>query len=201
MALTEILDALREEGEAEVARITAERDERVAAALRAARAQAASEETAAASSLDADLAAESAIILNRAELQVERRLQATREVVLQDALGRARDRLARHRDGPAYRATLDALFGECVAFLGKVESVMVDPRDSEAVEAMLARRGLAARVSVSLETWGGVVAGDGSGAWVRNTLEDRLGRAEPELRRQIGDLVPGLRGAGLRSRT
>jgi hypothetical protein len=27
---------------------------------------------------------------------------------------------------------------------------------------------------------------------VRNTLEDRLRRAEPDLRRQIGQLVPGL---------
>jgi vacuolar-type H+-ATPase subunit E/Vma4 len=194
VALADILSAVQREGDEEIARITAERDESVAAIGREARRLRAEAEAAAAISRDAALVTEAEVIRHRAELHVERRLQETREAVFQEILGRARDRLSRYRSDPDYPATLTALLRECLVFLGEIETVAVDPRDVDLVSRALDAAGVAAKVESSLETWGGMVAGDGKGAFVRNTLEERLGRAAMELRRQIGDLVPGLRG-------
>ncbi len=199
MGLADILDAVRREGDEEVARVVAARDEAVAAVWRAARDEAQAVEAAAAASRDAALATEAGVVRHRAELHVERRLQEAREAVFQDILGRARDRLSRHRLDPGYTATLDALLTECTAFLGDLAVVMADPRDVELVRAALARIGSDATVESSLECWGGIVAGDGNGVFVRNTLEDRLQRAEAELRRRLGGQVPGLRCAGVGS--
>ncbi len=195
MALADILAALRDDGDAEVARIAAARDEAVAAIMRAAREEAQEAEAAATASRDAALAADAGVIRHRAALHVERRLQEARETLFQEVIGRARDRMSRLRHEPGYAAALDALLGECLDFLGEAQVVMVDDRDAALVKAALARRGSAASVEPSVDCWGGLVAGDGRGGWVRNTLEDRLGSAEAELRRTIAGMVPGLRGA------
>ncbi len=196
MALSDLLAALQEEGDEEVARIAADRDEQVAAILRAAREEAERVDAAAATSLDAALAAEADVIRHRAVLHVERQLQEAREAIFQDVLGRTRDRLARLRGKARYAAVLDALLGECLDFLGRAQTVFVDARDAELVRAALASRGVEAATEPSLECWGGLVAGDGCGGFVRNTLESRLSRAEPELRREVGERVPGMRPGG-----
>ncbi len=197
MGLADILDAVRREGDEEVARVVAARNEAVAAVGRTARDEAQAVEAAAATSRDTALATEAGVVRHRAELHVERRLQEAREAVFQDILGRARDRLSRHRQEPGYATTLDALLADCTAFLGDLAVVMADPRDDELVRAALARIGSDAAVELSLECWGGIDAGDGNAVFVRNTLEGRLRRAEAELRRRLGDLVPGLRRAGV----
>ncbi len=193
MALVEILSALRREGDEEVARITAERDMAVAAVMRSAREQAKQVEATAATARDGARTNEADVMRHRADLHVERRLQEAREAVFQEILGRAKDRLSRYRRDPEYPATLEALLEECLTFLGTIEVVIADQRDAELVESMLSRLD-PAQLQPTLECWGGVVAHDGKGVFVRNTLEARLGRAEADLRRQIGDLVPGLDG-------
>ena len=194
MGLAEILTALAVEGDEEVARITADRDTAVADIMHEARRRAMQAELEATTARDPALRADADVTRHRAALQVERRLQETREAILQDIMGRAEDRLSRYRRDPAYLATLQALLGECRDFLDEVAVVAVDPRDADLVRAALAALGSEAVVEPSLETWGGVVASNGRGVLVRNTLEDRLRRAEPEIRRQIGNVVPGLRG-------
>ena len=191
MALAEILAALRSEGEEEIARITAERDAAVADLTQTGREQARQAEAAAATARDESLSQDAAVIRHRAELHVARRLQEAREAVFQEILGLARDRLSRHRSDPTYPATLAVLARECSEFLGAIDAVVADPRDEELVEKILSDLG-PADLLFSLECWGGIVAHDGKGVTVRNTLEDRLRRAEPDLRRQIGQLVPGL---------
>ncbi len=193
MALAEILSALRKEGEEEVARITEERDTAVAAIMRSAREQAKQAEATEATSRDTALAREADVIRHRADLHVERRLQEAREAVFQEILGRAKDRLSRYRRDPEYPATLEALLAECQAFLGQIAVVMADPRDTALVEPLLGSDH-PAQLEPTLECWGGVVAHDGKGVFVRNTLEERLGRAEADLRQQIGEMVPGLGG-------
>jgi len=193
VALVEILSALRREGDEEVARITAESDMTVAAVMRSAREQARQEEARAATARDGALANEAEVIRHRADLHVERRLQEAREAVFQEILGRAKDRLSRYRGDSEYPATLEALLEECRAFLGTIEVVMADQQDAELVESMLSRL-RPAQLQPTLECWGGAVAHNGKGVFVRNTLEERLGRAEADLRQQIGDLVPGLGG-------
>lgn len=200
MPLADILSALQRDGEAEVATITAARDQTVSEIGRQAGEAAKEAEAAAATSRDVALGSEMEVIRNRATLHVERRLHETREVIFKEILGRAQDRLGRLRGDPAYPEILDALVAECLAFLGEVEVVMTDPRDVDLVRAAMARHEFEAKVEPSLDVWGGVIATDGKGVFVRNTLEERLGRAEPELRRRIGDQVPGLRG-GTESRS
>jgi vacuolar-type H+-ATPase subunit E/Vma4 len=193
MALAEILDALRREGDEEIARITAEREATVGELMQSARPRAKQEEAVAATGRDEALAREADVIAHRAELHVERRLQEAREAVFQEILGRAEDRLSRLRADPGYPATLEALLDECRTFLGTVKVVLVDPRDVGLVESILDRTG-PAELEPSLECWGGIVAHDGKGVFVRNTLEERLGRAEAELRKRVSELVPGLGG-------
>lgn len=197
MALAEILDALRREGENEIARITAESDAAVAGFTRTARDQARQAEAAAATARDESLFKDAAVIRHRAELHVARRLQEAREAVFQEILGLARDRLSRYRSDPAYPATLAVFARECSTFLGTVDVVIADPRDEELVQKVLSDLG-PTEFDFSLECWGGIVAHDGKGVFVRNTLEDRLRRAEPELRRHIGQLVPGLVERGVK---
>jgi vacuolar-type H+-ATPase subunit E/Vma4 len=194
VALADILSALQRDGDEEVARIVATRDETTSEIVRQARQAAKDAEAAAATSRDAAIALETEVILHRAVLHVERRLQEAREVIFKEILGRAQDRFSRQRSDPAYPRIVDALVAECVDFLGRAEAVMADPRDTDVVGEVLERRGVDAKLEPTLETWGGVVATDGKGVFVRNTLEERLGRAEIALRRDIGDLVPGLRG-------
>lgn len=191
MALAEILEALRGEGDQEIARISAESDAAVADLMQSARREAKQAEAMAATARDDALCNDADVIRHRAELHVERRLQKAREEVFQEILAVAKDRLARYRSGPEYPACLATLVTECSAFLGTLEVVMADPRDEVLVEKILSDAGLA-EVQFSLECWGGIVAHDGKGGYVRNTIEDRLRRAEPDLRRQIGQLVPGL---------
>jgi len=192
--LADILSALQRDGDAEVANITAARDQAVSEIGREAKEIAEGSEADAATSRDAALGMEMEVIRNRATLHVERRLSEAREVIFKEILGRAQDRLGRLRGDPSYPAIQDALVAECLAFLGEVEVVMTDPHDVDLVRAALARHEVEAKVEASLEAWGGVIATDGKGVFVRNTLEERLGRAEAELRRRIGDQVPSLRG-------
>jgi vacuolar-type H+-ATPase subunit E/Vma4 len=191
LALAQILEALRREGEEEIARIERERDEATAAILQSARDEAKRVEADAAIARDEALARETAIIRNRAELQVERRLQEAREDLFQEILGRAKDRLSRFRRDPDYPELLAELLDECTAFLGHVEVVALDPRDA-ALETQIREQVGPVQLDRSLDTWGGVIAHDGRGVYVRNTLEDRLRRAEADARMRIGDLVPGL---------
>ncbi len=191
MALTDILEALRRDGDEEAALIAAERDAAVAAVMRSAREDARQAEAEASAARDEELSSESDVIRHRADLYVQRRLQAAREGVFQEVLGLAKDRLARYREDPAYPETLAALVRECAAFLRALEAVLVDPRDEELVEKTMVDLGLA-KIQPSLVCWGGVVAHDGRGVFVRNTLEERLQRAESDLRRQVGILIPGL---------
>lgn len=193
MALAEILEALRKEGDEETARTIAERDVTIAAVLQSARAQAKQAEVTAATSRDEALSSDADIIRHRAELHVERRLQEAQEGVFQEILGLAKDRLSRYRRDPEYTAAFERLVEECRAFLGNIEVLMIDPRDAHLIDGILGGLG-PVLLQPTLECWGGVRADDGKGIFVRNTLEERLSRAEPDLRRKIGELVPGLGG-------
>ena len=191
MALEDILETLRRQGEAEVAAINRDHEAEAADLVQSARQEAKQAEAAASVARDEALQREAAIIRHRAELHVERRLQEAREAVFQEILGRAKDRMSRYRTDPGYAATLGDLLDECRAFLGEVAGVEIDPRDAGLAEQIRAQVG-PVEVETTLDSWGGLVAHDGRGVYVRNTLEARLNRAEAELRRQIGDLVPGL---------
>jgi vacuolar-type H+-ATPase subunit E/Vma4 len=193
VGLEDILATLNRESADEVAQVSAHAEAAVTEIMKTAHEEAARVERAAASARDVRLAAEAEVVRSHALLNVDRRLRETREALYQEVLSRARDRLARHRRDAGYRVTLRALLSECLAFLPEGSVVRTDPRDVDLVRELLHDLELAAEVEPSLDTWGGIEMGDGSGAAVRNTLEQRFDRASAELRRRVGDLVPGLR--------
>jgi vacuolar-type H+-ATPase subunit E/Vma4 len=195
VGLEDILATLRADSEEEIAQEAARAEVAIAAILHAAHEEAERVESAAASARDSRLAAEAEVLRSRARLNVERRLRETREALYQEVLSRARDRLERHRLDVGYRDTVRALLAECLAFLPEGNVVLADPRDADLVRDVMADLGVTAELQTSLETWGGIDLGNGAGAVVRNTLEQRFDRAGVELRRRVGDLVPGLRGA------
>lgn len=195
MALEDILEAFREETAEEIRRIEQGAEAEIGSVMKTAYEEAESVERAAASALDARLAAESEVVKSRAVLNMERRLREARESLYQEVLSRARDRLARHRRSPEYRDTLHALLGECAAFLPDGSVIHADDRDVDLVREVASDLVPSAEIDPSLSTWGGVELTNGRGALVRNTLEARFDRAGAELRRRVGDIVPGLREA------
>lgn len=193
MGLEDILAALREESAEEVEQITGRAEAEAARILKEARERAEKAERLAASSRDAKLTADSEVVLSRASLNVERRLRDTSEGIYQKVLSRAADRLEQHRHTDDYPATLRALLDECLAFLPEARIVRCDPRDVEILEPLVARLRPPADLEPVLESWGGLELSDGRGSLVRNTLDRRFDRADAELRKRVGDLVPGLR--------
>jgi len=108
-----------------------------------------------------------------ARLQALRETRRRREEIFQQAQAEVRQALSTARDEENYPALLEALVAEARTALPDAALARVDPRDA-------AREPSA---EPCLETWGGVELEAADGRIVRNTLEERLRRAEPELRR------------------
>lgn len=196
MALGDILAAISADSESEIARVGAESAEEVAVVLERGRTRAAAVEDEAARSLDHEAAEEHERIVNRARLQVERRVRAMVEEIYCELRTEAKARLARARDDPGYPKLLRQLFDECRAIVPDARTVIVDPRDRELVRAMLSDVGVDEfRVDPTLETSGGLeIFTEDRRRGVRNTLESRLDRADRHLRSVAAASIPALRG-------
>jgi vacuolar-type H+-ATPase subunit E/Vma4 len=81
---------------------------------------------------------------------------------------------------------------ESLANLADAEVVQVDPRDVAIAEQVRSQRSLKLCIAPDIETWGGVVVRTADGRAVRNTLEERLERADPFLRPVVASIVPGM---------
>ena len=78
-----------------------------------------------------------------------------------------------------------SLIVESLEALPAATVLRVDARDEVLAAGMLAGRVL--QVRAELETAGGVDVSSGDGRAVRNTFEERLANAEPELRMLFGE--------------
>ncbi|MCS6843089.1 MAG: V-type ATP synthase subunit E [Caldilineales bacterium] len=196
MALEHLLAAIEQETAQEIGRIEAESHRAAQEIL--AQAHARSQEIEA----EALAAAERALRGDAARLVVQSRIQATRsvmharEAIYRRAVQQTEAELAAARSRPDYPALLAALLAEAIAALPRevVDGpdaglvVYCDPRDAPSVQALLAGR--RATVAPSLTTWGGVdVATADQRIVARNTLEARLARAEPHLRRLVAQAL------------
>jgi vacuolar-type H+-ATPase subunit E/Vma4 len=128
------------------------------------------------------VAAEREASLREGRVQAARVLRSARARAYDETLDAVRVRLAALRDDPSYPRVLAALVAECRSTLAEGHILRVDPRDEPLV------RGVDHDLTVehSLSTWGGCELDDGQGRVARNTLEQRLAVAEPELRRLLG---------------
>jgi V/A-type H+/Na+-transporting ATPase subunit E len=130
-----------------------------------------------------------------ARLEASRLLREAREESFELLLSETSAELAALRESDRYPAVLRALLEEGLGLLPGARALRVDPRD-ETLSAGLARE---LGADLSLETapaaLGGLVLDGGDGRTLRNTLEERLQNAEPELRlwygRRLDELATG----------
>ena len=191
MAVEALIAAIEAEGAARLAEIE-QANQAACAAIRAeAQAEAAQREERAHEAALQLSAAERARALHAAELQAMQILgaaQASRQDQLEAEVIR---RLARVRDRPEYRRSLQALIAEALAQLDPQPApaetaarpvLEIDPRDSVLVEEILAASALEVTVDACLDCLGGIRVRTADGRiTVVNTVEARLTRLEPYL--------------------
>lgn len=121
-----------------------------------------------------------------ARLEASRLEREAREEAFSLLIDEALSRLAAARDEPGYRDTLRALMREALAALPDASTARVNPLD-ETVAAEVARDiGADLAVAPDLGVGGGVVLRSAGGRVVRNTFEERLANAAPQLRPWYG---------------
>lgn len=138
---------------------------------------------------------ERARMLHRARLEALRSIGAARETAIDAVLAQARILLSQVRARQDYPDILRRLTEESLAELQRsLEDISaarldIDARDEALMKDLIRGFGLQIPVSCSLECWGGLVASSRDGRIVVvNTLESRLERATPFLRRDLATL-------------
>jgi vacuolar-type H+-ATPase subunit E/Vma4 len=144
---------------------------------------------------------ERARILHLARLEALRTTGSLRESLIDSAYERIHGYLAGIRFDVTYPEVLRRLLIEALDELKSTLSIMgkqasanqccleADPRDKETLENLLSMMDLSLPISYTLNCWGGVIAKSEDGrVVVINTLEARLERATPFLRRFLAAL-------------
>lgn len=195
MSLSAILKAIHDAGEAQIREVENRVQIQVHEVLADIQAEArrALEEARAAASTPA--VGERARILHHARLEALRIVGDVRETLVDTALDQARGRLASIRLDTCYPAVLRRLteeafdeLGVSIEEIGKTR-VEADRRDRSLMERILFDLGLDLPVSYELDCWGGLIVRSEDGRVVIvNTLEARLERATPYLRRHLAAL-------------
>lgn len=191
MALDKLLASLETEAAAEAARLGAEAAEQAAQIVEEARAQARALAERAADDTEAELRNETEQRRADARLAAAAAHRAAWEEAFQEFLADVRARLADLRERPRYTEVLRALVRESLAVLPDAATVRVDPRDEALARALLDELGTQTDVSAALTSAGGVEVLSGDGRTARNTIEERLGNAEPALRLLFGEILDG----------
>ena len=144
---------------------------------------------------------ERARLLHRARLEALQITGNVREALVDGALEQTRGHLAGMRTDTAYPAVLRRFLQEALAELAvsigdglvgdrsTTTRLEADPRDRALLNDILHDLGMNLPVSYTLNCWGGLIARSQDGRIVAiNTLEARLERATPSLRRYLAAL-------------
>lgn len=190
MPLTDILAAIAAETDAAVSDIDDQSEQQARTIVAQARKRAAAEEQAGSDRRLDETALAVEQIVNGARLEADRLIRDTRAALYDEAHQIVVKRLACLRRTTAYPDILRRLVTEALNRVPEARVVRVVGDDVDLVRHPQLPEGT--RVEGSLQGWGGVVA-VGDGRLVDNTLEGRLRRADAELRRVAGDVVPQLR--------
>jgi V/A-type H+/Na+-transporting ATPase subunit E len=194
MSLAAILEAICASGQAEISEIEGEAERQAAEILRKGRQEAQQRYESAYQAALEPAARERARILHQARLEALRLTGEIREALTDSALEQTRGHLARLRTDPAYPQVLKQLTQQALSELSGSETshtltfprLEADPRDEALLESILDEIGLDLPVSYNLHCWGGIVAkSEDERVVVINTLEARLERATPYLRRYL----------------
>jgi len=185
MPLANLLAALENEAQQEFEQLASNSRAEAEAILAEAEAAAVALAEAPTLAAEATVAAEERAIVARARLRAAQQVREARERAWQDVRAALEERIVAVRLTPGYSGLLEQLVAECRAAAPDGSLLRVDARDEQ-----LARE-LASDLEIegTLTTAGGVELGTGEGVTVRNTLEERLANAEPELRRRLGEVL------------
>lgn len=195
MALGDILEAIRRDAAGEVERIVADERQRAEAVLAEAVTVARRREREMAEARDEELADAARAVRNRAHLEVARRLQTAQEKVFQTALEQARRQLAALRTQNGYQTVFAGLVQECREALPVGNILKIDPRDQTLATQLIGDAHPDWTVEASLSSWGGIELHTDDGRRALNTLEARLERAGPLLRRAFAERMPPTTGS------
>ena len=192
MSAEAILDAIEASGETEIAHLRAGTEARAQQILEEAERKAATIREQARRAALRPAAGERARRLHQAKLEALRSVGEVRTRLVEEALTETRQRLAGLRAEPDYPLILRRLVEEAIHALGDEKSdgscpvLEIDPHDDGLLRRILDEPGPDLPIVPSLKCCGGVVARSGDGRIVvTNTLETRLERATPFLRRDL----------------
>jgi len=195
MSLSAILESIHASGDAQVRAIEMQAYEQSRILLANARLEAQLIEDQARNLAIAPAFKERARILHRARLEALQIVGGAREALVDAALDQLRGRLVGLRSDASYPSVMRRITHEALAELEDSlqdlthVQLMADPRDRSLVENILHEMGLEVPVSYELECIGGLIAGSADGdIVVINTMEARLERAVPSLRRYLAAL-------------
>jgi len=203
MSLEAILAEIEAAGEAEAARLRAESEARARQILTEAERVASARREEARCAALLPISGERARQLHHAKLEALRTIGDVRNQLVETALAETRRRLAGLRTEPNYPLILRRLTEEAIRVLGDEAAgtetappwIETDPRDEAMLCCILHDLGFDLPVKPLLNCWGGAVARSGDGRIVAvNTLEARLERATPFLRRELAAFFEEERG-------
>ena len=188
--LNDLLSAIEADAKEERARLDessrAEADEILAQA----RAEAETVRAEPVRSQELELRREAARRIGAARVEATNLLRSAREESFDQLLRVARSRLGAMRASGRYRDVLRALLEEAYAALPNARVLRVDATDEALASELANEYGLT--VEPTLQTSGGLELAGDDGRSIRNTFEERLANAEPELRQAYGNRLAGL---------
>lgn len=191
MALADILAAIRHETEEEIVRIGSAAKDEIAAIEADADAAAMAAQGQASHANDHVAKASEDRIRNRAQLGANRRLREAEEQVFHKALERVRARLDDLVATDRYRLVMGSLVAESREVLPSAMILRVAQADVDLAKSVVEAGQFAdCIVEATLEDGRGIELSTNDGRLVRNTLEVRVARAEPHLRRLLAREVP-----------
>jgi vacuolar-type H+-ATPase subunit E/Vma4 len=198
VSLQAILKAIRASGESQVSEIEMHAYTQAQEILVDARLEAQQEKEDAFVAASAPAYRERSRTIHRARLEALRITGSVRESLVDAAIEQARGRLQGSRLDTIYPNVLRRLTQTALAELnGSLEGpdkarLSADPRDRTWLASILQDLGLNLQVSYDLDCWGGLIARSEDGrVVVINTLEARLERAIPYLRRTLSAFFEG----------
>jgi V/A-type H+-transporting ATPase subunit E len=181
MALTDLLQAIEADADADRARAADEAAAAAAAVVEDARRDAAALEAELADAGAADGRAVAARERALARLDAAATIRSAREAAFVSLLSGIRAELAAVRETSAYPKLFLALVAESRAALPDACELHVDPRDADLAGTVAPDL----RIEPTLDSWGGVELASDDGRTIRDTLEERLANAELLLRQRL----------------
>ena len=195
--LDDLLAAIEAEAEGERARLDAESRAEAASIVERAREEARELQAEPGRSQEPELQSEVARRLGQARLEAAQMIRQAREDSYRHLLEETRSQLADLRSSSRYRDVLLALLRESRAALPNATLLHVDSRDQVLAAELVRELDIKMTIEPTPETTGGVELESRDGRIVRNTFEERLANADPELRLWFGRRLAGL-GVGRR---